>query len=84
MKRDVMSQLKSGRCQGLDERATLLPGSQLDSRCVRVARRGKSGLRRAGCRLTAGRREATESATENTQPSARIGLHHREAMQSCI
>src|SRR3972149_5206141 len=34
---------------------------------------GKSGLRRAGCRLTAGRRKATESATENTPPP-RIGL----------
>src|SRR5512145_1017550 len=37
-----------------------------------VARRGKSGLRRAGCRLTTGRREATESATENTQPNGRV------------
>ena len=32
--------------------------------------RGKSGLRRAGCRLTAGRREATESGTESTPPMA--------------
>jgi len=36
----------------------------------RESRRGKSGLHRAGCRLTAGRREATESATENTPPMA--------------
>jgi len=35
-------------------------------------RGGKSGLRRAGCRLTAGRREAMESATENTPPMARL------------
>jgi len=33
-------------------------------------RGGKSGLRRAGCRLTTGRREAMESATENTPPMA--------------
>ena len=32
---------------------------------------GKSGLHRAGCRLTAGRREAMESGTENTPPMAR-------------
>ena len=32
--------------------------------------RGKSELRRAGCRLTAGGREATESATENRPPMA--------------
>jgi len=42
-------------------------------------RGGKSGLHRAGCRLTAGRREAMESATENIPPkfpqeaSGRIG-----------
>lgn len=35
-----------------------------------VARRGKSGPRRAGCRLTAGRREATESAAESRPPMA--------------
>ncbi|AKU13690.1 hypothetical protein AzCIB_3797 [Azoarcus sp. CIB] len=33
-------------------------------------RGGKSGPRRAGCRLTAGRREATESATESKPPMA--------------
>jgi hypothetical protein len=31
---------------------------------------GKSGHHRTGCRLTAGRREATESATENKPPPA--------------
>ena len=36
-------------------------------------RRGKSELHRAGCRLTAGRREATESATENKPPMAPAG-----------
>ena len=35
--------------------------------------RGKSELRRAGCRLTAGRRKATESATENRPPMAPAG-----------
>ncbi len=35
---------------------------------VRYAHGGKSGPRRAGCRLTAGRREATESATESKPP----------------
>ncbi len=38
-----------------------------------LAGRGKSGLHRAGCRLTAGRREAMESGTENTPPMARKG-----------
>jgi hypothetical protein len=33
-------------------------------------RGGKSGLHRAGCRLMTGRREAMESATENTPPMA--------------
>src|SRR5665647_355955 len=35
-------------------------------------RGGKSGLHRAECRLTTGRREAMESATENTPPMARL------------
>ena len=35
-----------------------------------LARGGKSGLRRAGCRLTAGHREVTESATENRPPKS--------------
>ncbi len=30
---------------------------------------GKSGLHRAGCQITSGRREPTESATENIPPS---------------
>ena len=41
-----------------------------------VARReagGKSGQRRAGCWLTARRREPMESATENTPPMAPWG-----------
>jgi len=33
-------------------------------------RGGKSGLHRAGCRLTTGRREAMNSATENKLPMA--------------
>ena len=32
-------------------------------------RGGKSGLHRAGCRVTPGRRELKESATENKQPA---------------
>ena len=31
---------------------------------------GKSGLHRAGCQITSGRREPTESATENIPPWA--------------
>jgi hypothetical protein len=34
-------------------------------------RRGKSGLHRAGCQVTPGRREPTESATENIPPKPR-------------
>ena len=38
----------------------------------RISRRGgKSGLRRAGCQVTPGGREPTESATENIPPAAR-------------
>ena len=37
---------------------------------LRFSRGGKSELRRTGCRLTAGRREATESATESRPPMA--------------
>ncbi len=32
------------------------------------AKGGKSGLHRAGCQVTPGRRESTESATENIPP----------------
>jgi hypothetical protein len=42
-----------------------------DSRCPTAFTRqggGKSGLRRAGCQVTPGRREPMESATENTPP----------------
>ena len=34
-------------------------------------RRGKSGLHRAGCRLTTGHREVMNSATENKLPKCR-------------
>ena len=34
--------------------------------------RGKSGLQRAGCRLTAGRCEAMDSATESVPPRALV------------
>ena len=43
----------------------------------RFGARGKSELRRAGCRLTAGRREATESATEKRPPMA-VARWHRQ------
>ena len=33
-----------------------------------VTPRGKSGLRRAGCRITSGRGDSKESATENKPP----------------
>ena len=36
--------------------------------CIK-ARGGKSGLRRAGCQVTPGRCEPTESATENIPPA---------------
>src|SRR5690242_3341552 len=38
-----------------------------DYRC-----RGKSGLHRARCRITSGRGDPTESATEKTQPEKRM------------
>ena len=34
-------------------------------------KRGKSGHQRAGCRVTPGRREAMESATENIPPKGK-------------
>jgi len=45
-----------------------------------LVRRGKSGLPKAGCRLTAWRREATESATETSLPKGRVkrGKPHPE------
>ena len=48
------------------------PGSRPDNR-RRASGGGKSGLRRAVCQLTAGRREPTESATENEPPKSRKG-----------
>ena len=50
-------------------------GSECGSRAPGA--RGKSELRRAGCRLTAGRREATESATEKRPPMA-VARWHRQ------
>ena len=40
---------------------------------LRQRRGGKSGLRRAECQVTPGRREATESATESKPPMAPQG-----------
>ena len=42
-------------------------GSRPGSRCD-TSHGGKSGLHRAGCQVTPGRREPTESATENIPP----------------
>ena len=42
-----------------------------------VSAGGKSELRRAGCRVTPGRREATESATESIPPMAAVRRVHR-------
>ena len=51
------------------EREYLLrEGTSEDRR--RATAGGKSELRRAGCRVTPGRREATESATESRPPMA--------------
>ncbi len=58
-------------------RLALAPGpaygahrSRPDSRCVLSAHGGKSGLHRARCQVTPGRREPTESATERYRLSA--------------
>ena len=42
---------------------------------------GKSELRRAGCRVTPGRREATESATESRPPMAACGTGKGERVR---
>ena len=50
-------------------RATAVLKSAADrSRFVAEQGGGKSGLHRAGCQITSGRREPTESATENIPP----------------
>ena len=41
-------------------------------------RGGKSELRKAGCRVTPGRREATESAAESRPPMASRSEGHRQ------
>ena len=46
------------------------PKSRPGSRCVHEAHGGKSGLHRAGCQVTPGGREPTESATERYRLSA--------------
>ena len=60
------------------KRCVLGPGASVLNSAAKLARqslraqarRGKSGLHRAGCRLTTGGREAMESATENIPPMA--------------
>lgn len=39
---------------------------------VKSVGRGKSGLQRAGCQVTPGKRELTESATENIPPHSTV------------
>ena len=43
-------------------------------------RGGKSGLHRAGCQLTAGGREPTESAAENIPPKVLFGENGKVEM----
>src|SRR6185312_7589960 len=45
------------------------------------AHRGKSGLRRAECQVTPGRREPTASATESRPPMARKGTGKGERVR---
>jgi len=53
------------------------PRSRPGNRAL-LAAGGKSGLRRAGCQVTPGGREPTESATENIPPVVRLfGLQVR-------
>ncbi len=42
--------------------------NRLDGRCIAMRYGGKSGLHRTERQVTPGRREPTESATENTPP----------------
>src|SRR5690606_26514542 len=63
--------LKSGHSAGRCERIAG-GGVGRDSR-VAAMRRGKSGLHRAGCQVTPGRREPTESATESRPPNGPQG-----------
>lgn len=52
--------------------------STVERRTVAAKSRGKSGLHRTRCWLTARRREATDSATESRQPMARKGSGNDE------
>ncbi len=57
----------------------LEPRRGMRSRAGASSARGKSGLHRARCRVTPGRREATESVTENRPPMAGgFGCTHRQ------
>jgi len=40
--------------------------------CLAVRGGGKSGLHRAGCQITSGRRESMDSATENIPPVRQV------------
>ena len=43
------------------------PGQVIAAEQTKGFRRGKSGLRRAGCRITSGGGDSKESATENNR-----------------
>jgi len=61
-------------CLGLDQIFQCLTMTPEAGRTAAVTSRGhggKSGLHRAGCQVTPGRREPTESAAENIPPALR-------------
>ena len=59
-----------GESVGAIGRETIRPGGVgQDNRVAACLRRGKSGLHRAECQVTPGRREPTASATENRPPN---------------
>jgi hypothetical protein len=47
----------------------IMRASRSGNRSLRQVKGGKSGLQRAECQVTPGRRESMESATENIPPS---------------
>ena len=62
------------------DRRTIPRRSRPDSRVI-FGCRGKSGLHRARCQVTPGRREPTESATESRPPMAREGSGKGETVR---
>ena len=68
-KRAGYEELSGRACQQDVNTRHWMTESQLDSRRLLLAGGGKSGLRRARCQIISGRREPTESATENKPPA---------------